>query len=68
MQSAQHQACWSLLIGYLKLNFDGASITNAFWRWGFVLRNHLGDVVLVSAKHNYSPIDAATEEARACMP
>lgn len=50
-----------------KLNFDGASVGNAFWGWGFVLRNHNDDVVLVGGKHGTSPADANTKEARSCL-
>jgi len=37
----------------LKLNFDGASVSSTFWGWGFVLRDHNGDVVLAGAKHGH---------------
>jgi len=36
--------------GTLKLNFNGASISTDFWGWGFVLRDHNGDIVLAKAK------------------
>ncbi|KAJ8443737.1 hypothetical protein Cgig2_029642 [Carnegiea gigantea] len=37
--------------GCMKLNFDGGSVSETTWGWGFVLRNHHGDIVLAGAKH-----------------
>ena len=49
-QPMAHKSTWSPLTpGYLKLNFDGASMNNSFWGWGwgFVLHSHSNDVLLL---------------------
>ncbi|KAJ8444310.1 hypothetical protein Cgig2_019868 [Carnegiea gigantea] len=55
------------MIGYRKLNFDGSSLNNGFWGWGFVLRNHDGDVVPLGAKHGAHSAGPIIEEARSCL-
>ncbi|KAJ8451710.1 LOW QUALITY PROTEIN: hypothetical protein Cgig2_018344 [Carnegiea gigantea] len=63
----KHQDMWQPpMSGFLKLNFDGASIDNVFTGWDFVLRNHSGDVLLAGAKHNIDVAEPIIEEAKSC--
>ena len=37
-QPTKYPTTWSLpIVGYLKLNFDGCSLSNGFWGWGWGL-------------------------------
>ena len=51
----------------LKLNFDGASVSSTFWGWGFILRDHNGDVVFARAKHGRVTSSPLIEEAKSCL-
>ena len=55
------------MAGYLNLNFDGSSLHNGVWGWGFVLHNHDGDVVLAGARHGTHSTGPIIEEARSCL-
>ena len=55
------------VIGHVKLNFDGACLGGKLWGWGFVVRNHDGDIILARAKHGDGFPGALVEEARACL-
>jgi len=53
--------------GTLKLNFDDTSVSTDFWEWGFVLRDHNGDIVLAGAKHGHMTSGPLIEEAKSCL-
>ncbi|KAJ8422423.1 hypothetical protein Cgig2_003003 [Carnegiea gigantea] len=68
LQPTRYPTSWTPpMAGYLKLNFDGSSLNNGLWGWGFVLRNHDGDVVLAGAKHGTHSAGPTIEEARSCL-
>ena len=52
--------------GIYKLNFDAGKIEDNWNGWGFVIRNHVGDVVLAGVKQNMGFSSPEEEEARAC--
>jgi len=53
--------------GCFKLNFD-AGRTNEDWHgWGFLVRNHEGEVVLAGVQQNKGFVSPEEEEARACL-
>jgi len=63
-----HSAAWHpRTADTFKLNFDGASASSTFWGWGFVLRDHNGDVVLAGAKHGHVTSCPLIEEAKSCL-
>ena len=63
-----HPAFWTPpTAGYLKLNFDEDSSINRFCGWGFVLRNHARDIIIVGAQHGTKTVDPLLEEARSCL-
>lgn len=51
----------------LKMNVDAGRIGEDNWGWGFVIRSHDGDVLLVGNMQGSGFIDAETEEARAFL-
>ena len=53
--------------GCLKLNFDGGSVSDTTWGWGFVRHNHHRDIVLAGAKHGMGFARSLVEEARLCL-
>lgn len=53
--------------GYARLNFDGGSIGDNLVSWGFVFRDHDGNVLLAGVKHCRGFAGASVEEARACL-
>ncbi|KAJ8431628.1 hypothetical protein Cgig2_029036 [Carnegiea gigantea] len=65
---ASHQTKWKPPIsGMLKLNFDGGKIGESGWGWGFVVRNHGGEVVLAGSHQGLGFAGALVEEVRACL-
>ena len=52
--------------GIYKLNFDAGRIQDDWNDWGFVIRNHVGDVPLAVVKQNKGFSSPEEEEARAC--
>lgn len=54
-------------VSYVKLNLDGGQPNNSGWGWGFVLRNHLEDLLLAGTKHGRGFAGAMIEEARSCL-
>ncbi|KAJ8448892.1 hypothetical protein Cgig2_030748 [Carnegiea gigantea] len=49
--SNQHPIVWSPPAhGYVKMNFDTGCVGETCWGWGFVLRNHDGDVLGAGTK------------------
>jgi len=60
-------SCWRPPdTGIHKLNFDAGSVGVNLNGWGFVIRNHTGDVVLAGVKQNVGFSSPEEEEARAC--
>ena len=53
--------------GILRLNFDAGLVGERGYGWGFVVRNHLGDIMLMGVKQGDGFSDLETEEARACL-
>ena len=53
--------------GYFKLNFDAGRVNEDWHGWGFVIRNHMGDVVLAGVQQNPGFASPEVEEARACL-
>ncbi|KAJ8422742.1 hypothetical protein Cgig2_015550 [Carnegiea gigantea] len=63
-----HPSAWtSPTPGFVKLNFDGGILGEAYSEWGFVLGDHEGNVLLARVEHHYGHVDSSTEEARACL-
>lgn len=53
--------------GKLKINIDGAFIKETLsGGWGFIIRDHLGDVVAAGARRLAAVPDVLTTEAEAC--
>ncbi|KAJ8427602.1 hypothetical protein Cgig2_020728 [Carnegiea gigantea] len=52
--------------GMLKLNFDAGKMGEDGRGWGFVIRDNLGDVVMVGVKQDSGFLRPELEEARAC--
>jgi len=53
--------------GLIKINFDGGMIGSHGRGWGFVMRNHEGDVLAAGASQGIDFVNPQTEEARACL-
>jgi len=53
--------------GTLRVNFDAGLVGAGGYGWGFVVRNHLGDIVLLGVQQGDGFSDPETEEARACL-
>ena len=53
-------------MGIHKLNFDAGMVGVNLNGWGFVIRNHMGDVVFVGIKQRVVFSFPEEEEARAC--
>ena len=53
--------------GTYKLNFDAGRTNEDWYGWGFVVRNHEGDVVLAGVQQNKGFVSPEEEEARACL-
>ncbi|KAJ8433385.1 hypothetical protein Cgig2_019175 [Carnegiea gigantea] len=53
--------------GVLKLNIDAGNLGEGRYGWGFVLRDHMGDIVLARCAQGKSFVQAELEEARACL-
>ncbi|KAJ8436223.1 LOW QUALITY PROTEIN: hypothetical protein Cgig2_006910 [Carnegiea gigantea] len=53
--------------GVLKLNVDASDLGEGRYGWGFMLRYHMGDIVLVGCAQGKSFVQAELEEARACL-
>ena len=51
----------------MKLNFDAGLVGERGYGWGFVVRNHVGDILLMGVKQGDGFSDPETEEARACL-
>ncbi|KAJ8423472.1 hypothetical protein Cgig2_013515 [Carnegiea gigantea] len=51
----------------VKLNFDGGQAGTSGWGWGFVIRNHMGNVLLAGLKHGHGFVGALVKEARSCL-
>jgi len=49
------------------MNFDAGRVGENVHGWGFVIRNHVGDVVLMGAKQGLGFSTPEEEEARACF-
>jgi len=49
-----------------KLNFDAGRMGDNRNGWGFIIRNHMGDIVLSGVKQNMGFSSPEEEEARAC--
>ncbi|KAJ8430789.1 hypothetical protein Cgig2_003231 [Carnegiea gigantea] len=52
--------------GCMKRNYDGGNMGKTTYGWGFVLRNHLGDIELAGAQHGPGFAGSLIEEARSC--
>ena len=52
--------------GTFKLNFDAGRVGENMHGWGFVIRNHVGDVMLLGVRQNMGFSSPEEEEARAC--
>ncbi|KAJ8438822.1 hypothetical protein Cgig2_023014 [Carnegiea gigantea] len=53
--------------GYAKLNFDAGLVAENFAGWGFILRDHDGNILLTGIKHCQGYAGASVEEARAYL-
>ena len=53
--------------GYLKLNVDAGRMGEWCFGWGFVLRDHLGDIVMAWSCQGMGFQGAELEETRACL-
>ena len=53
--------------GTLRLNFDAGLVGEGGYGWGFAVRNHLGDILLLGVQQGDGFSDPETEEARACL-
>ena len=53
-------------MGIHKLNFDAGMVRVNLNEWGFVIRNHMGDMVLAGVKQSVGFLSPEEEEARAC--
>ena len=63
-----HPSTWSPPgSGFMKLNFDAGFISDISTGWGFVLRDHDGNIILAGSKLSQSFGGATVEEARACL-
>ena len=68
MSSLPHEAHWKPPVTrVLKLNLEGGRVGEAGWGWGFIIRDHPGDVVLVGVKQGSHFAGAIIEEACACL-
>jgi len=54
-------------MGVLRLNFDAGLVGDGGYGWGFVVRDHLGDIILMGVQQGDGFSDPETEEARACL-
>ena len=60
------QQFWSpSKLGTLKVNFDDGNWQGG-WGWAFIVRDHLGDLILVGADLNMGFQSPELEEARGC--
>ncbi|KAJ8451527.1 hypothetical protein Cgig2_018161 [Carnegiea gigantea] len=53
--------------GYLKLNVDAGRLEEGNFGWGFVLRDHLGGIVMAGSCQGMGFQGAELEETRACL-
>ena len=53
--------------GTLRLNFDAGQIGERGYGWGFVVRNQVGDILLMGVKQGDGFSEPEVEEARACL-
>ncbi|KAJ8444433.1 hypothetical protein Cgig2_005955 [Carnegiea gigantea] len=67
-QTMLHPTYWSpLMTGCTKLNFDAGIVACTTAGWGFVLRDHDGNILLAGIKHHHGYAGAPVEEVRACL-
>ena len=63
-----HPSAWSPPgSGVVKLNFDAGFISDINARWGFVMRDHGGNIILTGSKLSQGFGGATVEEAWACL-